>query len=96
MTRVVEPFEHKMRRGGESALREVARFFVQDDPVHRSLRRVTAQLKQLEIPYAVAGAMALVAHGYDRTTVADRLAAFVQPKYLELWRGISSAPESES
>jgi hypothetical protein len=26
-------------------------------------------LKELEVPYAVAGAMALVAHGYDRTTV---------------------------
>ncbi|HUR27004.1 MAG TPA: hypothetical protein VM509_02365 [Planctomycetota bacterium] len=66
---MVEPFESKMQRGGEMALREVGRFFMRDDPVHRSLRRITAQLQQLEIPYAVAGAMALVAHGYDRTTV---------------------------
>ena len=69
MALVVEPFEYTMRRGGKSALREVARFFMHDDPVYRSLRKITAQLKELEIPYAVAGAMALVAHGYDRTTV---------------------------
>jgi hypothetical protein len=69
MLLVVEPFEYRMQRGGESALREAARFFMRDDAVHRSLRKITAKLKQLEIPYAVAGGMALVAHGYDRTTV---------------------------
>lgn len=68
MSLVVEPFEYKMQRGGDPALREVARFFMHDDPVYRSLRKITAKLKQLEIPHAIAGAMALVAHGYDRTT----------------------------
>ncbi len=69
MSNVVEPFEYRMQRGGESALREVGRFFMREDPVFISLRRITTKLKQLEIPYAVAGAMALVAHGYDRTTL---------------------------
>ena len=42
---------------------------MRDDDVHTTLRRVTARLDELGIPYAVAGGMALVAHGYDRTTV---------------------------
>jgi len=69
MSLVVEPFELKMQRGGASAIREAERFFMREDAVHRSLRKITSKLKALEIPYAVAGAMALVAHGYDRTTV---------------------------
>jgi hypothetical protein len=66
---MVEPFEDRMLRGGATALREAGRFFMRDDAVHRSLRKITTKLEQLEIPYAVAGGMALVAHGYDRTTV---------------------------
>ena len=58
-----------MRRGGESALREVGQFFMRADPVHRSLRKIASRLDELGIPYAVAGGMALVAHGYDRTTL---------------------------
>lgn len=69
MALVVEPFESRMLRGGATALREAGRFFMRDDAVHRSLRKITAKLEQMEIPYAVAGGMALVAHGYDRTTV---------------------------
>jgi hypothetical protein len=42
---------------------------MRDDPVHQSLRRITDKLSELGIPYAVAGGMSLVAHGYDRTTV---------------------------
>ena len=66
---VVDGFEQKMRRGGEAAVREAGRFFMKDDPVHQTLRTITACLDSLGIAYAVAGGMALVAHGYDRTTV---------------------------
>lgn len=38
-------------------------------PVWESLRRIALKLQELNIPYAVAGGMALVAHGYERTTV---------------------------
>jgi hypothetical protein len=62
-------FEDKMRRGGGAAVEEACRFFMKDDPVHRTLRKITSRLTELRIPYAVAGGMALVAHGYDRTTV---------------------------
>jgi len=58
-----------MRRGGDSALQEAAKFFMGTDPVHHALRAIAGRLEELGIPYAVAGGMALVAHGYDRTTV---------------------------
>src|SRR6185437_10487559 len=50
-------------------LREASRFFMRQDKVFESLRRIAQRLSDLSIPYAVAGGMALVAHGYDRTTV---------------------------
>lgn len=58
-----------MLRGGSAAIEEASRFFMRTDAVHRTLREVTRRLEELGIPYAVAGGMALVAHGYDRTTV---------------------------
>ena len=57
-----------MRAGGTSAIKLASRFFMRDDPVHESLRSITKKLADLQIPYAVVGGMALVAHGYDRTT----------------------------
>jgi hypothetical protein len=62
-------FEDIMRQGGGAAVAEAGRFFMKTDPVHQTLRTITARLEALGIPYAVAGGMALVAHGYDRTTV---------------------------
>lgn len=62
-------FEDIMRRGGDTAIREAAKFFMKSDPVHQSLREIARRLSELQIDYAVAGGMALVAHGYDRTTV---------------------------
>ena len=51
------------------ALAYAGRFFMHDDPVHRTLRRIASKLDELQVSYAVAGGMALVAHGYERTTV---------------------------
>src|SRR5262249_48347975 len=44
-------------------------FFMGNDAVHRSLHKITGKLDELGIPHAVAGGMAVVAHGYVRTTV---------------------------
>ena len=41
---------------------------MQADPVYEALRNVTTRLRDLGIPHAVIGGMALVAHGYRRTT----------------------------
>ena len=65
----VTEFELKMRQGGDAAIQEAARFFMRTDPIHQALRSITARLQELGVPYAVVGGMALVAHGYDRTTV---------------------------
>jgi len=63
-----EPYETIVRRGGSPAIQEASQFFMQADPVYESLRDITARLGKLGIPYAVMGGMALVAHGYRRTT----------------------------
>jgi hypothetical protein len=63
------PFEEKVSRGGGAALTEASRFFMKQGPVYESLWRIAAKLEELKIPYAIAGGMALVAHGYERTTV---------------------------
>lgn len=42
---------------------------MRDDPVHQTLKEITRRLTELGIPHAVVGGMALVAHGYLRTTV---------------------------
>ncbi len=65
----VNDFDATMRRGGDTALQKAAKFFMGADPVHQSLRAIAARLEEMGIPYAVAGGMALVAHGYNRTTV---------------------------
>ena len=58
-----------MRQGGAAAVKEATGFFMKEDPVHRALLAIAQRLDDEAIPYAVAGGMALVAHGYDRTTV---------------------------
>jgi hypothetical protein len=65
----MDTFEAIMRRGGAEAIHAAGRFFMKDDPVHQTLSAIAQRLVELRIPYCVAGGMALVAHGYDRTTV---------------------------
>jgi hypothetical protein len=50
-------------------VRATGAFFMGNDPVHAALRKITTLLEQLEIPYAVIGAMALNEYGYRRATV---------------------------
>jgi len=37
-------------------------------PIHEAMRRLTKTFAEMQIPFAVAGAMAANAHGYYRTT----------------------------
>lgn len=48
--------------------REAARYFMNDSNVHQALERLVDCLAQLEIPYAIVGALSLNAYGYQRTT----------------------------
>ena len=65
---MVEPYENIVRRGGTPALQDASKFIMQSDPVFKTLTELARPLGDLGIPYAVAGGMALVAHGYRRTT----------------------------
>ena len=47
---------------------EGSRHFEDRSAVHDTLRRIAARLNELNIPYAVAGGMALFMHGYRRFT----------------------------
>jgi len=50
------------------AIDVVDEFFIKRGPVHRTLERITRRLDDEQVPYAVLGGMALVAHGYVRPT----------------------------
>jgi hypothetical protein len=65
----MEEFEATMKLGGAAAIAHAGRFFVKEDQVTRTLQSVAKRLDELGIPYAVAGGMALAAHGHVRTTV---------------------------
>lgn len=52
-----------------SGVAEASRFFMGDSDVQRAMERLTRVLRELEIPYAVIGAMALNEWGYRRVTV---------------------------
>lgn len=62
-------YDEVARAGGEAAMRQLGRFFMQDNPVYETLRKLGGKLSELRIPYAVAGAMALNAHGFQRATL---------------------------
>jgi len=64
----MEAFETIIRRGGSVALQEASNFFMKSNPLFQTLRSITQKLEQIGIPHAVMGGMALVAHGYLRTT----------------------------
>lgn len=65
----MQAFEDQIRRGGETALLELQRFFMGEDKVHQTLHRVASKLGELNIAYAIADGMALNAHGFRRATV---------------------------
>src|SRR5947209_16860999 len=49
-------------------LKEIGMFFQKRSPQHQAMRRLARRLKKARIPYAIMGAMAVNAHGAERTT----------------------------
>ena len=43
-------------------------FFMDKSPIHKAMRRLADALQGMNIPFAIAGAMAANAHGHKRTT----------------------------
>jgi hypothetical protein len=64
----VRPYEDQLSQRREWALSEGSQFFEAKGAVQKALRKIATRLNELQIPYAVAGGMALFQHGYRRFT----------------------------
>lgn len=64
----VATYEDRLNSNPDWALREGSMHFEDKSAVHQTLRDITKRLEELEIPYAVAGGMAMYFHGYRRFT----------------------------
>lgn len=82
----------------ESLLERAGRFFMGKSPLHAATEEIARRLNDLGIDYAVAGAIALGTHGYERMTTdvdvlltRDGLAKFKAANlgrgYLEIFEG---------
>ena len=65
---VVPVYDDMLKRDRRWALDEGGRYFEGESLVQKTLRRIGRRLDELGIPYAVAGGMALFAHGFERFT----------------------------
>jgi hypothetical protein len=61
-------YEEKLNRDTAWALEEGGMFFERRSAVHETLQRLAKSLDELDIDYAIAGAMAMFLHGYRRFT----------------------------
>ncbi len=70
--------------------KQVDAFFMDRSPVHDTMRRLAATLRELNIPFAIAGAMAANAHGHRRTTadVDILLRREDLQKFKQRWSGL--------
>jgi hypothetical protein len=64
----MQTYEQRLGRNLNWALREGSMHFEEKSAVHRTLQKITQRLNELNIPYAVVGAMAMFAHGFRRFT----------------------------
>lgn len=64
-----QTYDEWLRRSDVDAVEAMCRFFMEDDPVHHTLRKISSKLGEMGIPYAVVGGMALGAHHFVRATV---------------------------
>src|ERR1700722_11420955 len=68
-TQVDLPYEQRLRRDRDWSMDEGDRHFQHESLVFKTLRKIALRLDSIEVPYAVAGGMALEAHGFRRLTV---------------------------
>src|SRR6476646_6355489 len=66
---VVPVYEELLKRDRRWAMDEGDRHFQRDDSVFKTLRKIAQRLESIGVPYAIAGGMALQAHGFRRLTV---------------------------
>jgi len=61
-------YETRLSQNTRWAMSEGSRYFDEKSGVHATLQRISRRLNELDIPYAVAGGMALFNHGFRRFT----------------------------
>lgn len=61
-------YEERLNQNVGWAFKEGSMHFEKESAVHRTLVKVTRQLEELGVPYALVGALALFFHGYRRFT----------------------------
>jgi hypothetical protein len=94
----MSPTPDTFDRRFERALENAEKFFMKTGKVHRAMLELARRLDEAQIPYAIADAMALNVHGYERmTTDVDILltreglarfkAAFFGRGYVEQFPG---------
>ncbi len=66
---VAPPYEQRIRDDRRWGMDEGDRHFAHGGEVFKSLRKIARKLEDLSIPFAIAGGMALDAHGFRRLTV---------------------------
>lgn len=62
-------YEERLKRDRNWSMDEGDRFFMRSDSVFKTLRKIALRLDDIGVSYAVAGGMALEAHGFRRLTV---------------------------
>jgi hypothetical protein len=91
----------------ERALENAERFFLREGKVHKATLALADKLSKEGVPYAIAGAMALGAHGYERVTAdVDLLvtregltrfrAAYLGRGYVEKFPGSKGLRDTEN
>lgn len=61
-------YEQRLNDNLRLAFEEGSMHFEETSAVHKTMRKIAARLEALGVPYAIAGGMALFAHGYRRFT----------------------------
>ena len=78
-----------MKNSLSTVLQRAGAYFMKKSPIHSAARRIAETLAGMEIPFAIAGALAANAHGHVRTT--EDVAILLQPQGLhdfkQAWLG---------
>jgi hypothetical protein len=96
-----------LERRFEDAAENAEQFFMKAGRVHRAAEALAGRLAAARIPYAIVGAMALGAHGYERVTadvdllvtregLAEFKATYLGRGYLEKFPGSKGLRDTEN
>ena len=79
----------KLKTSLTVVLERAGEYFLKQSPIHRAAHRLAHTLNEMGIPFAIAGALAVNAHGHVRTT--EDVDILLRPKDLiafkEAWLG---------